>query len=207
MESNKLLDEYRKKKQSSCNLIVIDNFYDNPLEVREFALKQSYYSDTYYPGKRTKPFATIDLKNKIESYIENVAGKIIKFELYGCDNGSFQYATSIDETWIHSDNVDMNWGGMLYLTPYAPVNSGTTFYRFRENNIEDSNELKLTKTNISQYGRDYTKWEIVDVIGNKFNRLVLFNSKRYHCSSNYFGKDINDGRLFQIFFFQTEIDN
>jgi hypothetical protein len=204
MQKHISLDVYRKKRPTSCNLIVIDDFYDSPLEVREFALNQEYFTDYYYPGKRTKSFATIDLKEKIQSFIEPVAGKIIQFNLHTGDNGSFQYATLSDQTWIHSDNVSMNWAGIVYLTPNAPLNSGTTFYRFRENSISDSVESNITNTNISHHSKDYTKWEVVDSVGNVFNRLVLFNSKRYHCSSNYFGDDIKSGRLFQVFFFQTE---
>lgn len=49
-----------------------------------------------------------------------------------------------------------------------------------------------------------TKWQLVDQVGNVFNRLVIFNSFNYHMSQDYFGTDKNDGRLFQVFFFSTE---
>lgn len=211
MQDQTILDNYKKNKHTSCNLIIIDNFYNNPLEIRDFAIKQEYFSNTHYPGKRTKKsFATIDIKHKIQSYIEPLAGKITKFEMYNDDNGRFQYATTSDKTWIHSDHnsiIDTNWGGVIYLTPDAPLNSGTSFYRLRENNISDNDERSVLNINIEKYGQDYSKWDVVDYVGNVFNRLILFNSKRFHCSSNYFGKDINDGRLFQVFFFKTELDN
>jgi hypothetical protein len=49
-----------------------------------------------------------------------------------------------------------------------------------------------------------TKWELVDRVGNVFNRLILFNSKKYHMSMDYFGDNRENGRLFQTFFFTTE---
>jgi hypothetical protein len=52
--------------------------------------------------------------------------------------------------------------------------------------------------------QDYTKWEMVDRVGNIFNRLIMYRADNYHVSLDYFGKDINDGRLFQVFFFNTE---
>ena len=52
--------------------------------------------------------------------------------------------------------------------------------------------------------QDYTKWEMVDRVGNVFNRLIMYRADNYHVSLDYFGKDINDGRLFQVFFFNTE---
>ena len=53
-------------------------------------------------------------------------------------------------------------------------------------------------------GRDYTKWELVDTIGNVYNRLVLYPGDLFHASLDYFGKDLETGRLFQTFFFNTE---
>jgi hypothetical protein len=49
-----------------------------------------------------------------------------------------------------------------------------------------------------------TKWEMVDFIGNKYNRLVIYQGDLFHSSLDYFGTDINNGRLFQTFFFDTE---
>lgn len=54
--------------------------------------------------------------------------------------------------------------------------------------------------------QDLTKWELVDRIGNVFNRLVLYPGHYWHMSLDYFGSDLNSGRLFQTFFFNTEID-
>jgi len=37
-----------------------------------------------------------------------------------------------------------------------------------------------------------------------FNRLVLYRGDLFHASVDYFGSDLNDGRLIQTFFFSTE---
>ena len=57
---------------------------------------------------------------------------------------------------------------------------------------------------LDEHSQDYTKWELVDKVGNVFNRLVLFNSKQYHASMDYFGANKENGRLYQVFFFSTE---
>ena len=49
-----------------------------------------------------------------------------------------------------------------------------------------------------------TKWEMTDFVGNKYNRLILYRGDNFHTSLDYFGRDINDGRLFQTFFFNTQ---
>ena len=48
-------------------------------------------------------------------------------------NTSFQYTTKKDKTWIHHDQTE--WAGVLYLTPDAPVESGTSFHRHKDTGI------------------------------------------------------------------------
>jgi len=185
-----------------ANLLVIDNFYKNPMDVRNFALRQEFKVTGNYPGTRTQTFASQELKELINRYLEPFSGKITEFPMEtGAYNGSFQYTTSRDRSWIHTDHHN-TWGGVLYLTPDAPVSSGTAFYRIKHGGEMYENPLK--RDYIDSHSQDLTKWEQVDTVGNVFNRLVLFNSKRYHMSMDYFGTDKTDGRLFQVFFFSTE---
>ena len=48
---------------------------------------------------------------------------------------------------------------------------------------------------------DRTKFELVDSIGNVFNRLFIFDAQNIHAASEYFGQTKEDSRLFHIFFF------
>jgi hypothetical protein len=52
---------------------------------------------------------------------------------------------------------------------------------------------------------DSTEFDIVDVVGNVYNRLILFDSQQIHSASTYFGNNLNNGRLFQLFFFDLDI--
>ena len=96
------------------NALIIDDFYSNPEEVREFALEQEFKVRGNYPGMRTEPFANEDIKETIESIIAPFAGKITRWhtEYTGC----FQYTTAYDRSWIHADSWN-DWAGVLYLTP------------------------------------------------------------------------------------------
>lgn len=201
----------KKKRNPSCSLIVIDNFYNNPYETRNFILTQEFSVKGNYPGVRTQSFATQELKNALQKYVEPFGGKITHFlipdensnnkDIY---NGSFQIATSRDRSWVHIDGFN-NWAAVLYLTPDAPVSSGTSFYRFHDGTSceRDMNILK-NKDQIDLYSQDLTKWIKVDTVGNVFNRLIIFNSKVFHMSMDYFGTIKEDCRLFQVFFFSTE---
>jgi hypothetical protein len=94
---------------------------------------------------------------------------------------------------------------VLYLTPNAPISAGTGFYQFIDGTTCEKDMMILNnKSETDKYSQDMTKWKLVDTVGNVFNRLILFNSKKFHMSLDYFGLDKNDGRLFQVFFFSTE---
>jgi hypothetical protein len=51
---------------------------------------------------------------------------------------------------------------------------------------------------------DSTEFDVVDRIGNVYNRLFLFDAQFIHSASEYFGNSKENGRLFQIFFFDIE---
>ena len=200
-----------KIRNPSCELIIIDNFYNNPIDTRNFILSQDFFVKGNFPGQRTISYANDHLKEMIQKYIEPF-GKITQFPCPNPDNsnakviynGAFQYTTSRDRSWIHTDKWN-NWAGILFLTPNAPLSSGTSFYRFNDGAMcqEDGNQLN-NQDEVDKCSQDLTKWELVDRVGNVFNRLVLFNAHRYHMSMNYFGDTKENGRLFQVFFFSTE---
>jgi hypothetical protein len=201
------------KRGPSCGLIVVDNFYNNAMDTRKYILSQEFSVIGNYPGKRTVSYATEHLKEIIQKYVEPFAGKIIEFpcpnpkknnsdakEIY---NGAFQYTTSRDRSWIHTDKWN-NWAGVLFMTPDAPLTSGTAFYRFKDGaTCEEDGTFLGNKEEVDRCSQDLTKWELVDRVGNVFNRLILFNAHRYHMSQDYFGDTKENGRLFQVFFFST----
>ena len=195
-----------------CGLIVVDNFYNNAMETRNYILTQNFIVKGNFPGQRTISYATNDLKNIIQSYVEPFGGKITLFpcpkednsdahEIY---NGAFQYTTSRDRSWVHTDSWN-NWAGVLFMTPDAPLTAGTAFYKFMDGAMsEKEGKVLNNKNDTDRFSQDLTKWEMVDRVGNVFNRLVLFNANRYHMSMDYFGDSKETGRLFQTFFFSTE---
>jgi hypothetical protein len=188
-------------------LLIIDNFYNNPMETREYILEQNFTIRGNYPGQRTVSHATEEIKNMIQRWVLPFGGKITRFPMEKTDNnynGAFQYSTSRDRSWIHTDSWN-NWAGVLYLTPNAPITSGTGLYKYKDGTrLDQEQKLKGNETELSQHSQDVTKWELVDQVGNIFNRLVLFNANHFHSSMDYFGTNKRDGRLTQVFFFSTE---
>ena len=76
--------------------------------------------------------------------------------------------------------------------------------------IENGSILKQTDDTVYSVIDDYFAKRSFDTNGdyvsNKFNRLILYDASMFHKSLDYFGKDKYNGRLFQVFFFNTEIN-
>jgi hypothetical protein len=180
------------------NMIVIDEFYNNPNDVREFALAQEFDVTGNWPGTRTKTFINESTKETIQKILQDIAGNVTDWQANDGYTGSFQLTTSMDRSWIHADSYN-TWAGVLYLTPDAPLSGGTGIFRYKK-----TGSMMEDGTDLSGVTQDMTKWELVDRVGNVYNRLVLYRGNNYHMSLDYFGKDKEDGRLFQLFFITTE---
>lgn len=177
-------------------IFVVDNFYSDPHAVREYALQQEFVADLrYYKGKRTQEkFIAPGTKRAFE---EVIGQKITIWEDYDM-NGVFQTCNSEDPLVYHIDH--QQWAGMIYLTPDAPYQSGTSMYAHRETKARHEKDSGMEVAFDGGF-YDGTKFELVDSIGNVFNRLVIFNGKCIHSASQYFGKELKDSRLFHMFFF------
>ena len=107
-------------------ITVVDNFYENPDEIRKFALSQRYeychqIKDISYtfPGSRTKDLSVIHPElfskccHKITSLFHNFEHDVLRWQFTTC----FQSVTKDYERGvIHHDN-DTVFAAVLYLTP------------------------------------------------------------------------------------------
>jgi len=181
---------------------IVDNFYENPDEVREFALRQEYLEGGFgrgFIGRRTEQqFLFPGLKERFE---EIMGRKITEWESHGM-NGRFQIAWSGEPLVYHCDR--QKWGGMLYLTPEAPYQCGTTLYAHKQTRARtyfDEGWDVSWKDIPGDPHLDGTPFEPVDILGNVYNRLVIFDASAIHSASEYFGTVKENARLWQMFFF------
>ena len=184
------------------NFIVVDNFYEDPDYVRDFALRQNLIAHPdNHKGKRTDDrFFAPDMKEIFEKILGN---KISNWYDRGYCNGVFQYCTSDDPVVYHCDGQD--WAGAIYLTPNAPYDSGTSFFASIFNGDRDSADPSFDYDTV--FNGDFldpNRFHKVDEIGNVYNRLVIWNSRLIHAASSYFGQKPEDSRLFHLFFFDLE---
>lgn len=183
------------KSAQKKRIFVVDNFYADPYAVRNHALQQNFEGDIdWYKGKRTKTkFLTSEMKKSFE---ELMGIKIKKWD-HGM-NGSLQYCTPEDLLVYHYDS--QTWAGAIYLTPNAPFDTGTSLFAHKKTRIRHMDEPGADQCFAGGF-YDSTQFELVDTIGNVFNRLVIWDARSFHAANKYFGTNLQDSRLFHLFFF------
>ncbi len=106
---------------------------------------------------------------------------------------------------IHQD-TDPIMAIVVYLTPNPKPNSGTIFYSHKKTNWNGINNDKVPdrafKDIYPENRQDQNKdnFNVESVVGNVFNRIVLYDSKILHAPGTCFGKTKEDCRLTQTSF-------
>lgn len=179
------------------SFLVVDNFYVDPDSIRAFALQQpmSLHPNNHKGIRSDTVYRFPGLKERFETLLGT---PIRGWEDYGT-NGCFQVNVAGEQAVYHSDG--QTYAGVIFLTPNAPGVAGTQFYRSKEG---------IRKPDARNHGEvfrggfyDSTCFDKLDVVGNVYNRLVLFDAKLIHAADTYFGKEKEDGRLIQLFFFDV----
>jgi hypothetical protein len=196
-------------------ITIINDFYEDPFKVREFALSQEFkflheiedYGHVF-PGSRTKDLSTID-----QLFFQKVCEKLTSiFHNYDYDKmrwsitSSFQSVTSEYNSGVIHQDSDTVFAGVLFLSPNPEFHSGTSL--FKENKIFNlekyqealkENDLKFKKNQKISY--DYHQmFDEVLTVQNVFNSLILYEGQHYHAANNFFGNSRETSRLTQVFF-------
>lgn len=83
------------------------------------------------------------------------------------------------------------WSGLLYLSPDAPLEGGLKLWRPVD--ARRRFDWMTSKHN----------WELIDSLGNVFNRLLLVRGDVPHSGAAGWGDSLATGRMFQTFFFKS----
>lgn len=191
---------------------IIDNFYNEPDKVREFALQQGYLnSPGNYPGKRTKELHELN-KKLFQEFCEKLFS--IYYDLNNLEwnvSTSFWKVSTIDNDpsspknmgWIHEDGC--LFAGVVYLSPGLNKNLGTTIYKKIKNydNINVSAMHKFYSKGIDEgfdeaIVNNNNRFEETTKICNQYNRLISFDGTVPHSPSHYYME--NEVRINQVFF-------
>lgn len=196
------------------NPIVVDEFYAEPMKLREMALNSRYaeISATDYPGFASQ----LKLETRaLETSFAKLIGAPLLLDKRRFTWGGFRFITaeSGSKPKVHAD-VAVDWAGMVYLTPENYPSTGTALYRHKATGFEgpptDRQARALGFCDASDFDdkvirpdkADLSKWEVTLVVEPVFNRLVLFRGgENYHAPLGGSGNTPNTARLTHNFFF------
>ncbi len=83
------------------------------------------------------------------------------------------------------------WAGLIYLTPDAPPRGGLKLWRNRDPRRR------------YDWLTPKAEWELIDDLGNVYNRLLLVRGDWPHSGANGWGTSWETGRMYQTFFFRV----
>ena len=168
-------------------ILILDNFFDNAEDLREFALSSRFFSHEEMSHKvGWRGFRTDELSGS-SNYLffrtcQKIKQKVSEFYNYDtyADKYYFYFHISIDDTKNSLPNFHVNkfhtddskFAGVVYLNPNAPNKTGTTII-------------------VNEHSND---------VDNKFNRLVAYPSCYTHAPTDLFGDTLKTGRLTLSFF-------
>ena len=184
------------KLQRTPRMFIVDDYYANPDEVRNYALNNVEYEQDlrWYKGFRSKGvYRPAGMK---ESFEHIMGQRIIDFE--SGYNGVFQIMYGSDPQVYHYDT--QRWAAMIYLTPNAPIQSGTRLHKSRRNGTRHRDEPFADDAFRGDF-YDSTQFDVADSAANIYNRLVIMDAGSFHSAGPYFGNDYESGRLTHLFFF------
>ena len=204
--------------------VCVDDFFNNPDLIREFALNQEYFpTDGRYPGERTSNMWQINktlsdyLFAKIFSVYFPVRGYQIKFEKADITFQKIKPFSDVTNSWkntgwIHTDN-DFALAGLVYLTPNFNKNGGTSLFNLKKEFSYTHDDSILTPMKNKLYSgkkisdEEYknalekynSKFEEKTEFKNIYNRLIAYDGHEYHGAKSFYN-NTGDERLTLVFF-------
>lgn len=157
---------------------IIDDFFKVPDDVREYGFSYEFYNkleNENWGGVRTNRL-NCDLSEKISNRVNKLLNKELSFDMYFHILRQSDMDTEEYRKKIHQDS-DYSYAGLVYLTPNPPKETGTIFYQ------KINNEFMFDC-----------------YVENVYNRMVVYESNRYHCPAKLFGETKEDVRFTLTFF-------
>jgi hypothetical protein len=183
--------------------VVVDDFYDNPDDVRERALRLNYRrpDGVNYPG------VTADTPDDIEPTMARFSALLGGIDIKCQRNqGAFRITTAADmatrTSMIHCDTPDFS--AIVHLSKNHT--EGTYFYRHKALGLDrvspEDNARLVVRQTIEADTLNLDAWETLYMIPMKYNRLLIFDGKYFHSGAHRLtGASLAEGRLTQNFFF------
>tara|TARA_B100001113_G_scaffold295420_1_gene252628 strand:+ start:274 stop:927 length:654 start_codon:yes stop_codon:yes gene_type:complete len=189
--------------------MIVDNFFDNPDEVSDYANTLQFNDTEYIVGKRTDFLHNIN-RNLYEYTVHKILTILYPYDTIGIKYQADSYfqKSSIDsryDSWIHTDKCEIT--AMIYLT--KGISEGTNLYKRKSEwlpTVNNTNgKFKHESFKNKKFDKEYedlklktnSDFDLTTNIKGLYNRLALFDGSNYHAMEQ---KNNDDERLIMIFF-------
>ena len=200
-------------------LKVVDGFYPSPDKIRQRALTMDYFEPATFTGWRTLAYQPRGISDLIETRFRvEIDYWVDELTDINASNGVFFSAFAkgprAERVGVHFDRP-MSWLTLvIYLTPDAPFDAGTSLWRHRKTGLTSKpikRDAILRGTTVDELDRRLdrdrsilNRWEEIDRIGNVYNRAAMFCGGFFHSATRHFGSNRHNGRLYQSFHFPVK---
>ena len=199
----------------NVDCFIVNDFLDDPDAVRDWVLEGNkkghlpFDMEGSYPGIRTRMVGDKNYHHMIEEKLKKILPFKFKMDF---SLSSYAYQLCLKGTYssVHVDPI--KWGGVLYLTPNPPLDSGT--FLFKDSITDGLKELNSIEDNPNYTDEEKNRFmsevkssmegsiEVTTVVRNVYNRMIIFRGGEVpHCKNHGFGNCLENGRLTQVFFF------
>jgi hypothetical protein len=196
------------------SLIVVDDFLENALPLREAALRLTYPGQQgMYSGRNSQERINIE---GLSEQVSRLVGEPLVPLGPPQSHGKTRISLAGDERRANVHVDPSHWSGILYLSRPEDCRGGTEFFRHVETNTDrapySDEEAKsfgypsakaMVDTILDRDGMDAGKWEPTMCVPMRFNRLVLLRPWLWHTAGENFGDSLENGRLVYLMFFAS----
>lgn len=201
--------------------ICIDNFFDDPDSIRDYALTLDYEPcpEGTFPGLRSQPVHLLNMKlltmlcKRLFSTYYDLKQTPVQWEI----TSYFQKIYPMPGTakfkntgWIHADTNTV-LAGLIYLNKTPNLDSGTSIYTMKEDKFHiEKSKLKHAFFKGESVDPDAYDREIEENnsafsenarFNNVYNRLIAYDGELYHGANNFDSGE--EFRLTQVFFIKN----
>ena len=196
------------------SLIIVDDFLDNALALREAALRLTYPpQEGMFPGRNSVERINIDgLADQVSRLVGEPVEGMPAPQAHA--KSRITLAGDVGKARVHVDAA--HWSGILYLSKPGDCRGGTEFFRHLPTNTDrapyDDGEAvasgypsakAMTTEVLERDSTDASKWEMTMRVPMRFNRLVLLRPWLWHTAGENFGDTPENGRLVYLMFFAS----
>ena len=208
---------YSISSEETIPTVVIDNFFETPSMIANYAREQQYFKCTEHPSGGTWPGKRTPLLDKLDKQLhQKICSKLVRYLPHhiGFDIADMTFHISTAETgkgWIHTDPPHLGIGVVIYLNQGYRQNSGTALYdvpkgysgqmyesEFKNQMAADSQEERASYADMQQKCNE--DFRVSVNVEERYNRCVIFDGRKYHGAVGLYGDTPEDARLTLVCF-------